>query len=70
MGSGKKGGPQDLGDGTWTERPAATITVRGQTMEVGVVVTRNNASPRRSGASPDIGCAECLSVPGWLLLVR
>lgn len=70
MGSGKKDGPQDLGDGTWTERSAATITVRGQTMEVGVVVTRNNASRRRSGASPDIGCVEYLLVPGFLLFVR
>ena len=70
MGDGSKKGTQDLGDGTWTETPAATITVRGKSYDVGVVVTRNNAHPRLYGTAPDIGCSEYFCPPGLLLMVK
>jgi len=72
MGDGAKDGPLDMGDGTWSEAPAATISVRGKTMDVGVIVTRNNAQPRISPQNglPDIGCAEYQAVNGFILRVH
>ena len=70
MGDGSKKGVQDMGDGTWTERPAATIIVRGKSYDVGVVVTRNNAHPRLYGDTSDIGCSEYYCAPGLMMIVN
>ena len=60
MGSGRKSGPLDLGDGTWS------VAVSGK---YGVSILRNNAVPRISGIAPDYGCFEFKWIPGFMMIV-
>lgn len=66
----RKRGPWDMGDGTWTEKPYATLLLFGKSYPVGVVITRNNAKPRLYGDAMDIGCFEYWTAPGLMLLVK
>ena len=58
MGSGRKTGPLDMGDGTYT------IVASGK---YGVSVQRNNAVPRISGDGPDYGCFELWKPKGFVI---
>ena len=58
MGRGKKTGPFDMGDGTYT------IVASGK---YGVSVQRNNVVPRISGDAPDYGCFEFKKLFGFVL---
>lgn len=61
MGNGRKAGPLDMGDGTYT------IAASGK---YGVSVLRNNAVPRLSGGAPDYGCFELYQPKGFIFLCR
>ena len=61
MGTGKKKGPLDMGDGSYR------IEVSGKH---GVTIVRNNPVPRVRGAAVDYGCFEYNSLPGLMLLLR
>ena len=61
MGSGRKSGPHDMGDGTFT------VTANGK---YGVTLTRNNSHARLYNEKPDAGCFEWWLPPGALLLFR
>ena len=61
MGSGRRSGPRDMGDGTYTI---------GTSGKYGVTISRNNANPRLYGGVPDIGCCEFYMPPGLMLFFR
>ncbi len=62
MGAGRrKGGPWDMGDGTFSV---------GRVGIYGVTVTRNNPHPRLAGGAPDIGCFEWWTPPGLVMTIR
>ena len=72
----KKRGPWDMGDGTWAEKPHATVTACAGMSDyetsfgAGVIITRNNANPRRYNGYLDVGCFEYYAAPGLLLLLK
>ena len=70
MGDGTKKSMKDMGDGTYTAEPSATITVAGKDYEVGAKVVFCNAHPRLVHDIPDIGAGEYYCPPGMLLLVK
>lgn len=73
MGEADRKSPvKDLGDGTWTERAAARIRVRGREFEVGAVVERNNARARVDWVTglPDLGCGEFVPDTSFVIYVR
>jgi len=70
MGAGKRKGPQDMGDGTFSTKPAATISVLGKSYDVGVKLTRNSTRRRLYNNLPDPGCFEYAPVPGLMMMVR
>ena len=70
MGDGTKKSMKDMGDGTYTAEPSATITVAGRDYEVGAKVVFGNAHPRLVHDIPDIGAGEYYCPPGLLLLVK
>ena len=61
MGTGRKSGPQDMGDGHYTI---------GKVDDYGVTVIRSNAHQRLSNGIPDLGCFEYFLPPGLMLLFR
>lgn len=61
MGTGRKSGPQDMGDGRYTI---------GKVGDYGVTIVRSNAHRRLSNGIPDLGCFEYFLPPGLLMLFR
>ncbi len=58
MGTGRKNGPKDMGDGTFTMSAMPGTTH-------GIVLSRNNAHPRLRNSVPDVGCFEFWAPSGF-----
>ena len=63
MGTSAKTGPQDMGDGTFTMSAMPGTTY-------GIVLSRNDTLPRLIGSAPDIGCFECWTPFGLMMIVK
>ena len=70
MGDGSRKSERDMGDGTYTAEPSATITIASKDYEVGAKVVFGNAHPRLVHGTPDIGAGEYYCPPGLLLQIR